>query len=782
MSIRIKLFATLCLLVALPVVGAVWIQSIIAGSQAQEMLNHEAHQRLVAVREMKRRQIDTLFAQMRSQVRTLSNSSMLINATDAFSGAYDSYLRDTMKPESDTLAQPEVLRQHLANHYRNKFAPTYGRFNPGASVDVGGLLAGMDDATIALQVGYLMNNRNPVGDKHLLDAVEDGSSYAEAHRHYHPILRDYLVEFGYYDIFIVDADSGRIVYSVYKEVDFATSLLDGGPFAKSGIGDAFRAALRAGNQDFVHTTDLAAYQPSYDSPSAFFSSPIYRGGKLQGVLIFQLPADKLDMLMADEQQWEKVGMGRTGQSYLVGADGMLRSNSREMLSNAAGYLDELSEAGVSVAALKASQAKGSDVLQPALLAGALGAAALDKEGLGEIDARAAGGSIAAWAPLDLPGLEWRIVSELSVDEAYAAANTLRNALLFKSLMIGAVLVMVATLLSWMFAQRLIGSVERLRHEISAIVAKRDLTSTLSVRPGDITVEIVEALNDMFRRLHETLLGIHASSDQLAEATGSVGGVAADNYQGVLRQKSETDQVASATEQINASVDQVSDSAIRASEASRNASGRAQEVNQLVTENSASIASLDGEVQRASGVIERLAENSQGIGRVLDVIRDIAEQTNLLALNAAIEAARAGEQGRGFAVVADEVRVLASRTQESTAEIHGMIDDLQGGARDAVVVMSQGRELAADSAQRASGAADALQLVVDAIGEINHMNEEIASATQQQRLAVQGISGSIHSISDVGDLAASGAEQISSAMGELDELAVALRKSVEVFKL
>jgi len=780
MSIRVKLFASLCLMVALPVVGAVWILAIIAGNQAQEILSQEARQRLVAVREMKRRQVDSLFEQMRAQVRTLSRSSMLINAADAFSSAYDSHLRDTVAA-AGAPSPSAAQRRRLAEYYREHFASTYRRFNPGAGVDVDRLLAGMDDATIALQAGYLMDNRHPDGDKHLLDVAEDGSAYAEAHRRYHPILRDYLAEFGYYDIFIVDADSGRIVYSVYKEVDFATSLLDG-PFAQSGIGEAFRAARRAGEPNAVHTTDLAAYQPSYDFPAAFFSSPIYRDGQLQGVLIFQLPVTRLDALMTDDQQWQQVGMGSTGQSYLLGADGRLRSNSREMLSEAAGYLDQLSAAGVPSAAIEASRAKRSDALQPALLAAAMGTAALAETGLGEVDARDTGGSIAAWAPLNLAGPQWRIVSEIAIDEAYAAANALRNALLFKSLLIGAALVALATLLSWLFAHRLIGSVDRLRHEISAMVARRDLANSLSAPPGDITVEIAEALNGLFQHLRQTLLGIHASSDRLAESTSSVGRVAADNYQGVLRQKTETEQVASAAEQINASVDQVSDSAIRASEASRNASGRAQEVNRLVNENSASIASLDGEVQRASGVIEHLAENSQGIGRVLDVIRDIAEQTNLLALNAAIEAARAGEQGRGFAVVADEVRVLASRTQESTAEIHGMIDDLQSGARDAVEVMSQGRELAASSAQRASSAAEALQQVADAIGEINGMNEEIASATQQQRLAVQGISSSIHSISDVGDLAAKGAEQISSAMGELDELALALRESIGVFNL
>jgi len=203
---------------------------------------------------------------------------------------------------------------------------------------------------------------------------------------------------------------------------------------------------------------------------------------------------------------------------------------------------------------------------------------------------------------------------------------------------------------------------------------------------------------------------------------------------------------------------------------------------VVNEAIEAIRTLAAEVESAAGVIGVLDNDSQSIGSVLDVIRDIADQTNLLALNAAIEAARAGEQGRGFAVVADEVRTLASRTQESTQEIQQMIEALQVGAKKAVEVMRQGQTRATSSMETASGAQTALSGIISSVSSITDMNNMIASAAEEQSSVVEEMNKNVHSINDAAEKTLNIANQSSMAGDELRKLAAQLQESVTQFKI
>ncbi len=283
----------------------------------------------------------------------------------------------------------------------------------------------------------------------------------------------------------------------------------------------------------------------------------------------------------------------------------------------------------------------------------------------------------------------------------------------------------------------------------------------------------------FSKLVQEILG---SSGQLAAAAEELSAITEQSTAGVMRQQGETEQVATAMNEMSATVTEVARNAANAATAAQEADSQAKDGNGVVSTTIDTIHNLASEVERTAGVIENLKEDSISIGTVLDVIRDIAEQTNLLALNAAIEAARAGEQGRGFAVVADEVRTLASRTQQSTQEINDMIERLQNGANEAVNVMQAGREKAEVSVEQAGKAGEALTAITQVVDNIKSMNMQIASAAEEQSATAEEINRNIVNISEIAQETSSGSRETANASDELARLASDLQSQVGKFKV
>jgi methyl-accepting chemotaxis protein len=291
-----------------------------------------------------------------------------------------------------------------------------------------------------------------------------------------------------------------------------------------------------------------------------------------------------------------------------------------------------------------------------------------------------------------------------------------------------------------------------------------------------------SFNQMLGKLHNSMREVSASTGQLAAAAEELSAITIETNNAIELQRSETDQVATAMNEMTATVQEVASSATTAAEAAHGADRESQGGRKVVQETMDAIDKLAQDVEGTAVIIRRLEGETENIGSVLDVIRGIAEQTNLLALNAAIEAARAGEQGRGFAVVADEVRSLASRTQTSTQEIQGMIEKLQGEARNAVRAMEQGQERAQEGVAKAASAGESLQAITTAVGSINDMNAHIASAAEEQSAVADEINRNIVNISQVADQNTENVMQTSKASEELAHLASQLQNLVARFKV
>lgn len=374
--------------------------------------------------------------------------------------------------------------------------------------------------------------------------------------------------------------------------------------------------------------------------------------------------------------------------------------------------------------------------------------------------------------------------QLNIDEAGEAGNASED--IYQSGLMFVIFIILAAafatvVLAVLFTKSIVTPLRDMLR-INETIAKGDLRSTITVTGNDEFSDLLRSTQIMQSNLRDTIKLIEDSSTQLASAAEEMNAVTEESSRGLLRQNNEIDQAATAVNQMTAAVDEVARNAACASDAAKSSDMSTRTGAARVTSTVSAIESLSQTIQNTSTDVERLAVQSKDISKVLEVIRTIAEQTNLLALNAAIEAARAGEQGRGFAVVADEVRALAHRTQTSTQEIEQMIAGILKGTEQATKAMSESCDQAEGTLSIAHEAGEALTLIAKAINEINEMNLMIATASEQQAQVARSVDGNLMSIRDLSIQSATGAHQTAAASSELSRLAVDMSKLVARFSL
>lgn len=388
--------------------------------KGKRSLEEESFNRLTAVREMKAAQIEDYFQQISNQIITFSEDHTIIEAMQAFKHGFDTIAYELQLSESDL--QSTDFR--LSKYYESEFIPRLRR-NIDGEVESSTYIPKKINEKI-LQDLYIASNENEVGNKHYLHHAYDSSSYTKAHKLYHPLIRSYLEKFEYYDIFLVDDETGHIVYSVYKEVDFGTSLLDGA-YANTNIAKAFVEARATDHKDFVRLVDFEPYHPSYNAPAAFIASPIFddTGNKL-GVLIFQMPIDRINEIMTNRHEWANVGLGESGETYIVAADYTLRNQSRFFIEDRENYFKMIEEIGTPESTInKIKNFESTIGLQEVKTEGTI--AALE----GKSDARVFDDYrgvpvLSSYKPLNIQDMHWVIMSEIDRDEAFAHVYDLRR--------------------------------------------------------------------------------------------------------------------------------------------------------------------------------------------------------------------------------------------------------------------------------------------------------------------------------------------------------------------
>ncbi|SFH78185.1 methyl-accepting chemotaxis protein [Pseudomonas sp. NFPP04] len=471
------------------------------------------------------------------------------------------------------------------------------------------------------------------------------------------------------------------------------------------------------------------------------------------------------------------------QDMLTGAD--------QKLYNGAGELALISSNGRLVAytqdASKLGE-KASDLLDSNELAN------LGQLKIGEVryDIDKEHGHIELFLPFNIGQTDarWTLMMQLPLSAVMADSQKLQSDLetqrrtdIFGMTIAGLLIAGIGLLVIWLVGHGIARPLKQMVAMLNDIAqGEGDLTRRLTSDRADELGAIANGFNTFLIKLQGMITQVVSSVQKVSDSSEHTADIAIRTNQGVHKQMVEIDQVATAVHEMTATAQDVARNATQAAQAASHADQAASQGMRIVRDTSTSIGALAGEIGKAVGVVQTLAKDSENINAILTAIRGIAEQTNLLALNAAIEAARAGEQGRGFAVVADEVRNLAQKTQKATEEIQTMIQQLQQGTRDVVRVMEDSQNRTDESVQHAAKAAEALETITQAVSVINDMNTQIASAAEEQSAVAEDINRNVINIGQVANEVAGGADESSAASADLTKLAEQQRRLINQFKV
>ena len=809
-SIARKLYLLLLLIGLLPmfVVAIAMYQSAYSGIEEKSVAQ------LDAIKTVKAKQLEDYFQLIDNQIATFSEDRMIVEAMRAFPVAQ----RTARTDAGITADKLSEMKKYLNKYYSGPFAAEYRKRNNDKQPPLSEQFSALDDDSLYLQFQYISNNPNPLGSKENLNDASDNTQYSRLHQTYHPVIRSYLKKFGYYDIFLCDIETGDIVYSVFKELDFSTSLTNG-PYSKTNFARAFRLAADSTDRNETFLVDYDNYLPSYEDPASFVSSPIFDGDKKIGVAIFQIPINRVTAIMN-----ERTGLGETGETYAVGSDGMYRNDSR--------FLEQLK---VHSTILNPDFKVDTEASRSALAGRSDTKIIKDSRGVPVLS---------SWCPISVykgvPGkaepIKWALMSEIDHAEIKQPLGFFQIA---KS---GLAWIAIASAIGAAAIYYVAGRITRQANSIKTMLSSIGI-GMFDARAEKITDdelgEVAVALNAMcdntlnLIQSNEDRTNVHSSIQSLIkemeniasgnlavkavvkeDITGSIAGTvnhmaeqlrlivqqvqnatymvttSADEIAGTsmkLSQENEAQavRIGDTSKQVLAITDQFQDVA-RKTEASVQVAQKARETAtrgfEAVTNTVDGMERIREQVQSTSKRIKRLGESSQEIGEIVQLISDIADRTSILALNASIQAAMAGDAGLGFAVVAEEVERLAERSTDATKQISTLIRTIQTETSEAISDMEESTREVVEGSQLATQAGHTLAEINEVSHKLERLIQDVSSSASKQADAAKQIASTMNEICSTTKESAEKSRNATEQVNALATLANHLGQSVCRFRL
>lgn len=802
MKLKFQMILGSSLLALIPVAITAYQVSQKAVEIGEISLQATVQSHITSIRDAKKKEIEDYFGQITDQMIYFSKLPSTVEMMKDFKRAYADFQYEALSGEAGADVGPpipgmapeavelpiEEYRESLKAYYTTEFKTEYELLNSDAMPNMLEYIDQLPNEAVALQYFYISDNPNPLGTKEEFLLANDSSSYTQLHRRFHPIIFDFLKRFTIEDIYLVDDKTGNIVYSVLKNIDFGTSLVEG-PLVTQQIANVFMGVRDALSTEDYQLVDFSKYLPAYENRIAFMATPIFDGNKKEGVLVFALTLDPINDIMTYDRSWRVDESGKTGETVILAADGTMRNDSRPFVENREDFIIAMEETNLvdpkilNNIELKDTTAGLLKVDSPGSRAALSGVTGFDifQNYMG-IDV------LSAFAPINVPGLNWAIFSELHEKESFEQLDALAEGIQQASYPIGITVLIGGAIFGLVFFGRIANRITYLEHTMNK-VAEGDFTARADIRAKDELGTLAKAFNALLddrltqlakiekenEMLNNSIIELLKASFQLSQrdltvqvpVTEDVTGPLADAINQMAQETSKvllnvkkiSEDVDHASRQVKAQADNVTKTAENertivattlnelgaAAEAMNKIAEVAQSCNEIAAEatrtTQVALETVTGTVNGMGEIretihetekrIKRLGERSQEISGIVDIINNIAERTHVLALNASMQAAAAGEAGRGFSVVADEVQRLAESSRNATSQISALVKNIQVETNDTIATMDKTIQQVVEGSQLAERAGQQMKETQDTTANLVKVVEQIAMASQQQ---------------------------------------------------
>ncbi len=496
MRIGPRLLLNAVLIASFAVITTILLIGTMSYNYGKNILEEQARDRLTLVRDLKAEHIEKYFEAMKKQAVLFSDNQTIIQAMKEFNAGFSKYAQQVSTKGMDKY-KDEVIKRYIS-----EFSRDYANDNGGIPFDAAPYLNVSKPSTFALQYNYIFNNPHGIDKESKLVYVDDGSDYSKTHSVYHDQLLQLKELFSIEDIFLVDAKNGDIVYTVAKGLDFTTSLIDG-PYANTALGDAFRRANTTDGTKPVIVSQFEAYSPSNDDQSCFIATAIYDNGVKIGILIFQLDYMFINNLMTSQGRWQEIGLGKTGESYLVDNNLHMITMSRFFHDDPEAYLNLMDKNGLDDETLIRMKAKGNNI--GLLKINTLGAeeAVQGKTGFAIYQDYRGVKVLGAYEPINVSGVNWGVVVEIDETEAFAPVQELAKKMIINLFGIMILIIIFATIVGIGLAKQISVPIQKLSAKILTLSATQDLTKRIEYNANDEIGDMAKALNSLLDSFQKT---------------------------------------------------------------------------------------------------------------------------------------------------------------------------------------------------------------------------------------------------------------------------------------